>query len=426
MVKLWSGKFKGLDCGVENYEISADVWTEIWAETAAATKHIPSAFSRSFAGGPGKFTAKSWCFWFVYLAPGLLKGRFADRKYHDHLCQLADIIKLVLLFEITREQIDQLEEMIIDWVEKYELYYYQHDELRLSTCPLVIHGLLHIPENIRFCGPAWTTWTFFMERYCGFLKCGLTSRVYPWSNLNNRVLHYTYLEQLGVRYDLTEELAVHTASSASNVKFDEYPNTHLKNPYLATNTPAPDVRDAVATYFREALGSVATRSKVLPHLPEVMPRWGLVKVKDGDSIRCAVPALRRVEETREHCYVRYTKQVKENGKFIAYTAYGQLEQILECPLPDDDTVFKHLSSTTRLLAVILPCSGIPLGSDAAAEIVSYTQPVKTSNRLVVDLNAVEAVVGRFLTRGRWVLVDRTWGLVKPEFTPSAEDDSNPR
>ncbi|KAJ7271435.1 hypothetical protein B0H12DRAFT_996022, partial [Mycena haematopus] len=50
--------------------------------------------------------------------------------------------------------------------------------------------MLHVCPDIRFCGPSWTTWTFLMERYCGFLKRGLRSRSQPWANLNNRMLHY--------------------------------------------------------------------------------------------------------------------------------------------------------------------------------------------------------------------------------------------
>lgn len=85
-------------------------------------------------------------------------------------------------------------------------YYYQYAEDRLSTCVLTLHALLHVPNDIRFCGPGWTTWTFFMERFCGFLKRSLSCKRYPWSNLNNRILNLAYLEQLAVRYDLDEEL----------------------------------------------------------------------------------------------------------------------------------------------------------------------------------------------------------------------------
>ncbi|KIK88626.1 hypothetical protein PAXRUDRAFT_84142, partial [Paxillus rubicundulus Ve08.2h10] len=51
-----------------------------------------------------------------------------------------------------------------------------------------------------FCGPIWTSWTFAMEHYCGFLRAGLRSKHFPWSNLNKCVLHMAYLGQLKVKY----------------------------------------------------------------------------------------------------------------------------------------------------------------------------------------------------------------------------------
>jgi len=86
----------------------------------------------------------------------------------------------------------------------YTRYYYQYKEGRLSTCTLTIHGVLHVPKDIRKCGPMWTTWTFLMERFCGFLQAGLRSKTHPWSNLDKRVLHLAYISQLHMKYDLEE------------------------------------------------------------------------------------------------------------------------------------------------------------------------------------------------------------------------------
>ena len=84
--------------------------------------------------------------------------------------------------------------------------------------------MLHIVPDIQFCGPSWTTWTFYMERYCGFLKARLRSRKFPWANLNNTVLNYAYLEQIGERYDLADELAIYgirkNGPSASEQTFE--------------------------------------------------------------------------------------------------------------------------------------------------------------------------------------------------------------
>jgi hypothetical protein len=120
LVKLWSGKFKGLDTGTENYEIPEETWGLIWQETAAAVEHIPADFVRVLGETPGYYTAEAWAFWFTYLAPILLKGRFSDPKYHTHLCAFSDIIKACLRFTSTTEQIEELRQDIIDWVRTYE------------------------------------------------------------------------------------------------------------------------------------------------------------------------------------------------------------------------------------------------------------------------------------------------------------------
>ncbi|KAJ7200625.1 hypothetical protein GGX14DRAFT_168794, partial [Mycena pura] len=292
LVKLWTGTFKGLDQGDGNYEIDAEVWKEIWEETAAAMKTIPSAFIRSLAGGSSKFIAEAWCFWFAYMAPGLLRGRFADSKYHRHACQFSEIIQTCLKFALTIAEIDELEEKIVDWVEKYEEYYYQYCEARLSTCTLTIHGMLHIANDIRFCGPSWVTWTFYMERYCGFLKHGLSSKRFPWSNLNNRILNFAYLEQLRVRYDLSEELSMFEKrgkpglSGLGQSQYDRYPRAILRVPYRKSHKPEEAIRALVAKYISEMCPGLSAK-KALLLLPALMPRWGNLKIVDGDSIRAA-------------------------------------------------------------------------------------------------------------------------------------------
>lgn len=47
-----------------------------------------------------------------------------------------------------------------------------------------------------------------MERYCGYLQAGLRSRSHPWANLNNRILHKAYLEQIDVYYGLEDDLTI--------------------------------------------------------------------------------------------------------------------------------------------------------------------------------------------------------------------------
>ena len=46
LIKLWMGKYKGLDGGTGNYHIAEEVWDEIGLKTTAAVKDIPAAFVR--------------------------------------------------------------------------------------------------------------------------------------------------------------------------------------------------------------------------------------------------------------------------------------------------------------------------------------------------------------------------------------------
>jgi hypothetical protein len=126
LIKLWMGKYKGLDTGSGNYRIAPDeVWKEIGQETADAVKDIPSAFVRhlpNIESDRSQFTAEGWCFWFMNVAPFVLQNRFPDPKYYRHLCDLVDIMKICLQFETTLEEVDELERKIHVWVRLYEEY----------------------------------------------------------------------------------------------------------------------------------------------------------------------------------------------------------------------------------------------------------------------------------------------------------------
>ena len=123
LVDLWTGQFKGLDVGNEDYQIAQHIWEEIGRETAATVGHIPASFVRvlsNIASDRSLFTAESWCFWFVYLAPKLPENRPKRNKYYDHMAELGKIMKITLQFEITRDQVDDIEKRLVKWVQKYE------------------------------------------------------------------------------------------------------------------------------------------------------------------------------------------------------------------------------------------------------------------------------------------------------------------
>ena len=136
LIDLWTGQFKGLNIGDDEFKIAPHIWEAIGEETTAATEHIPASFVRviyNVATQHSLFIAESWCFWFVYLAPLLLENRFPKNKYYTHMRKLSELMKLTLQFQITVEQVDDIERRFQKWVEKYEKSVLLHARDRNDT-----------------------------------------------------------------------------------------------------------------------------------------------------------------------------------------------------------------------------------------------------------------------------------------------------
>ncbi|KAJ7721256.1 hypothetical protein DFH07DRAFT_760513 [Mycena maculata] len=279
-------------------------------------------------------------------------------------------------------------------------FYYQYSEDRLCTCPLIVHGLLHIPDDILFCG-----------------QSGLRSRRFPWANLNKIILHRAYLEQLGARYDLEDELSSPSkpknSLSSGEYTYDEYPQAILRLPYKKNYMPDEDTRKKAAQYFADILGQ--RQKDILPLLPEVMPSFGKLRIVDGDSIRTASACGDGSVAERDMSFIRYEIQTRRvvAEPWQSKIFYGRLERVLV-------SVLGSLSTKKCLMAVITPCRNTQ-GKDAFLEMTTYRG---MGSVIVVDLQCVVAVIGRVETRGSWKIVDRTGGLIHPEFAQSEGVDDD--
>jgi hypothetical protein len=226
LVLFWSGSYKGMDEG-QPYVLSPNIWEIVGATSAAATRTIPSSFGTSIpnpAKDRSSFTSSTWSVWSLFIAPTVLRGRFPEDRYYKHFCSLVRILNLCLQFEISEEDINDIELGIREWVVDYERcvrpfvsektktdsihsssLYYQHEPERLPACPLTIHALLHIPDQIRWMGPCWTTWAFPIERQCGYFQRSIQSRRNPYVNMDQHLLDLSQLRQIKILYNLTDE-----------------------------------------------------------------------------------------------------------------------------------------------------------------------------------------------------------------------------
>lgn len=121
----WTGEFKGLDDGKEDYTIPQHVWQAIGVATADAGSTIPSAFGArppNIVENKTARTAESWSFWALFLGPILLQRRFSKPQYYKHFIRLVKLLNICLQFEITPAEVEIVREGFIEWVKDYERY----------------------------------------------------------------------------------------------------------------------------------------------------------------------------------------------------------------------------------------------------------------------------------------------------------------
>jgi hypothetical protein len=124
LILLWTGRFKDLSDD-EDYVLAPTVWEAIGKATVNAGKTIPAAFGSkvpNIALEKAQMTAETHSIWTLYIAPTLLKGRFVQARYYKHFIELVRLLTLCLEFEITQDQVNDLERGFQSWVQVYERY----------------------------------------------------------------------------------------------------------------------------------------------------------------------------------------------------------------------------------------------------------------------------------------------------------------
>lgn len=128
LVSLWTGEYKGLDSGSENYQLPPTVWNAIGTACAQSGATIPSAFGcrvPNIATERHYFKAESWLLFATFLSPVLLCGRFSRPQYYNHFVELIVLINTCLKMTLTYTEIDEIQAGFAQWVEGYERFVFQ-------------------------------------------------------------------------------------------------------------------------------------------------------------------------------------------------------------------------------------------------------------------------------------------------------------
>ena len=139
LLQLWKGTYKDLDEGTQKYVISEAAWVQISSETASSLSIIPSSFTHctlNIYTEQHLFTAEDYGHWFLYIAPFVLQNRFPMLKFYHHFMLFHKILKTMLQFSITKEEVSTLHETVIKYMREYERYVHA-----LGCCCACSHSL---------------------------------------------------------------------------------------------------------------------------------------------------------------------------------------------------------------------------------------------------------------------------------------------
>ena len=123
LVAHYTGNFKGLDAGVEDYVLPAHIWSEICETGSASGSTIPSQFGARMPNLERErsyMTAEAWSFWVMFIAPIVLRNRFTKPQYYTHFMKLVRLIHLCLAYDMTTSDIDVIRIGFQEWVVEYE------------------------------------------------------------------------------------------------------------------------------------------------------------------------------------------------------------------------------------------------------------------------------------------------------------------
>ncbi|VDC05579.1 unnamed protein product [Peniophora sp. CBMAI 1063] len=429
LVLHWTAAFKGLGQGTGSYHIKKDVWDAIGAAAAASGSTIPGCFGArppNFAAEKMSSTADTWSFWTLYLAPIQLDRQFKEKKYYDHFVQLVRLLHLCLQFEIKRSEVEEIRQGFIEWVKKYEEFYYQHNPDRVSACPLTVHALLHIADMILIAGPVWVYWAFAMERYCGIIRPAIRSKKHPYASLDRGVLETAQLCQIGLLYNAQESLQV---LDRRLVRSDRKGSLRVGNYNYTLLPPSPTTRPeaSLVNKILKALGTRYQLSKKPQALKKLVAtshitQYSSVRIDDGDLIY-AYSMLTETQraERRDATYIRYELLVDQrprdrneaNAVYERETYFGRLQHLFCVRVPADPAA-GVLEAETILLAGVTPCK--ITNKHDVLDIHVYKDESPTEE--VVDLDCIMCLVGRVRYLKRyWAIIDRSGSLARAVYEP---------
>lgn len=258
-----------------------------------------------------------------------------------------------------------------------------------------------------------------MERFCGRLSRAISSRKWPYSSLNRRILEIGTLHAIRHTYNLEERLPVYTAMYNSKPlpsyhDEDQYPEITLLHPRKLLDLLSSDflsLRRRIIKYIitqYDVSAAAADRC-----IPDVIEQWGRVRIHDADIVNSIYGYPRKEENHRDASCLEYELLIDRqahrrnaNPDFTPTTFFGQLERVVVCNLrPIEDFA---VPSHPLVLMDVHMC-------DTSQDRYGFWEYDKFRYREIINGTSIRALVGRIWDRGKWVFVQRSGAIQHASF-----------
>lgn len=274
-----------------------------------------------------------------------------------------------------------------------------------------MHVWLHIPDIIEQSGPLWAYWAWVMERFCGHLSRAVSSRKWPYSSLNRRILEVTTLHSIRHMYELEDRLPPYTAmyNTDPQAKYHDpnlYPDLTLLHPrsvLLLTRPEHQSLRRRIVKFLMTQYGTTSVVAEA--SLPQGVIQWGRVQIDNNDIVNANLGYGVKVENRQDATFMQYKLVVdalahrpQAPPNFQPTTFFGQLERVFVCEIGPSAAL-----GIDRVHPLILMDMHL---CNAQQDRWGFWEYEQFRYHEVIDGTSAQALVGQIKDRGKWVFVQR--------------------
>lgn len=101
--------------------------------------------------------------------------------------------------------------------------------------------------------------------------------------------------------------------------------------------------------------------------------------------------------------------------------YGQFHYALVVQIPKIETKTLNIAAKDYILACVSPCNTNTI--DGAVKLAHYKDK-DVDPQEFIDVQSIECLVGRVLTRGHWWIIDRSKGVARTDFMDGNQDSDD--